>query len=440
MITLSQTEVNGMLKRVYNDLDNEIFPVLTVLFAQIEKATSKMHNINWGGDGAYFPITAGQPTGAVASDSGYLPEDAKALEVQGKEVARRIYVRRDIDNFVVTATKDPRAAFKPILRKVAREVVSALRLLMQEVLHADGNAIKALVTTGHASTPVVQHPMGITGAGRGGLALAPGMYVQFQPSGGGAARVVMGGPGNNTVKIATITHAGDAATLTFADGATVAGMLATDEVIAATLYDNSRGFNPNGMTKILNRGGSYATLHNQTPATAGLERWNSTRMAAGTDTATLSPIESDIWELIARVYGRSGFNAFETPDEFILVGTPGMEKALAESLIGQRTFPTTDRLKGGFKALEICGLPFIKDSWCPAGTIYLIHLPSLFRIDAAEFGLITIGSDAGTRFVANRDAQQLPYRWYGNFGTNNRAAHGMITGYTDTNRYDHTIA
>jgi hypothetical protein len=41
------------------------------------------------------------------------------------------------------------------------------------------------------------------------------------------------------------------------------------------------------------------------------------------------------------------------------------------------------------------------------------------------------------RWLANRDAFETTYGWYGNIATLARNAHGTITGYTDTFRATH---
>lgn len=93
------------------------------------------------------------------------------------------------------------------------------------------------------------------------------------------------------------------------------------------------------------------------------------------------------------------------------------------------------KIKGGFSAVNICGLPLVTDIWCPAGTVYLVHLPSLVWVDAKDWGQVEFNGAGAWRWVTGRDAFEINFGAYIQFGTTQRNAMGSITGFTDTNRY-----
>ena len=148
-------------------------------------------------------------------------------------------------------------------------------------------------------------------------------------------------------------------------------------IVKATASDTSFNSAMNGLISITNRGGSYASLHNISASSYPI--WDATRMVAGTDTPDANqPTESDIWDLIQKIAGRSGKDAMVRPKDFLLMTTPGLAKKLMESMVGQRRFTAGEfatTIKGGYKALEVCGIPMIQDYYVPAGTIYLLHIP-----------------------------------------------------------------
>lgn len=452
-IDLDDSEIVGMLRRVYNAFENRIFPEVTPLLAQIDKATPKSRfKIKWGGANAYFPVTIGQPGGLYSSPDGSLPPSSAALERQCNENVKRLYVRRQVDGLAIVGTQSKEASFRPLAEKIVSEATIASRLGMQRQSHGDSRGIIDIVVTTGTSTCVVSKPYGITGAGQGGLTLEPGQtYQVLDPAGAGTPRTVTGGPGNNRITLASYTESGDNATMSFASGQTIAGMVAGDYVVLATANSTSYSSTAddttsqageiNGLTNILNRGFSatFKSLHALSTATAGNELWDAIRMEAGTDTPTTNPTEDDIYKLCVKLIGRTGMNPMENPSEWLLLTTPGLVQALAQSLVGQRVLANEVELKGGYKGVRIAGLPAISDYWCPAGTIYLLHLPSLFKINAKDFGYVVRNGAGPWRWIDGYDAYETSWGMYVNMGTVNRTAHGMITGYTDTLRATHVV-
>ena len=238
------------------------------------------------------------------------------------------------------------------------------------------------------------------------------------------------------VTITAITNSGDQATVTLSGAVT--SMAAGDAVVAATDSDTSFGAYPNGLTNIVNRGAAYNSFEGI--SAASFPRWDATRFTAGTDTDDASqPNEMDVWKMATVIAGKSGKDAKLHPDEFLMLSTPGVERRLAESFLGERRWDADANvtLKGGFRAIQIMGLRLISDYWCPVGTLYVAHLPSLSWVDRQDWVKISYEGAGPWRWIVGRDAYEFSLGSYWNFGCLQRNSHGIITGYTDPDRYTH---
>ena len=429
---ISDAELTGLLKNVYSQFREKVQNLVTPLLAQLEKGRAGgPRNMRWGGNNVYFDVVTGRPAGATFSPNGYFPPDTTAQEVQANVGVVRAYTTRQIDGLAFVGTQSKDAAFTTIAKKTMEEIKDASSLLMQQALHNKADGVVALVGSVSSTTEiVVSSPYGVANAGQGGLLLSVGDYIAVLDS--SSANAVLG-----RAQISGISNSGDNATITLS--AAISGMAAADKIVKATASDTSFNNAMNGLINVTNRGGSYGSLHGIDAATYGI--WDSTRMVAGTDTPDADqPTESDIWDLIQRIKGRSGKDAMMKPKEFLLMTTPGISKKLMESLVGQRRFTANEfstTIKGGYRALEVAGIPLVEDYYVPAGTIYLLHIPSLSWVDAKDWGFVEFEGAGPWRWLQGRDAFETTYGWYGNLACLARNAHGSITGYTDTARYTH---
>lgn len=430
-LLITDTDISGVLKNVYAKFRVSSFPIATPLLAQVKKgAPGGPERMKWGGNGVYWDVKLTRPVGMVSSTAGYFGNTAAVVEKQASLGIRRMYVTRHIDALADAGTSSKDAAYVGIARKVLDEALDASILGQQENLHSNGLFVKAIVGTVTDTTHIiVSGPYGLASSGRGGLLLDQDMYIAVVDSTGATER------GKATITAAVQSSTTDNCTLTLS--AAISGMTATDLVVAATASDNSYNKGTNGLINITNRGGSYNSFEGIDAGTYA--RWDAIRMVAGTDTADAGqPSEMDVWELIQRVAGKSGKNAQVKPNEFLLVTTPGLVKKLGESFLGQRRWDMgMKKLEGGFGALEVCGLDLVPDMWCPAGTLYLLHKPSLTWIDLMDWQKLVFEGSGPWRFISGRDAYEVTYGAYWNFGALQRNSHGIITGYTDTSRYDH---
>lgn len=429
---ITDAELTGLLKNVYSQFREKVQNLVTPLLAQLEKGRSGgPRNMRWGGNNVFFDVVTGRPAGATFSASGYFPPDTTATEVQANVGIVRAYTTRQVDGLAFVGTQSKDAAFTTIASKTMEEIKDASMLLMQQALHNKADGVVALIGTVTSTTVIiVSSPYGIASSGQGSLLLSVGDYIAVLDT--SASDAVLG-----RAAITAITNSGDNATLTI--GTAIASMAATDKIVKATASDTSFNGAMNGLISITNRGNGYASLHNISNATYSI--WDATRMVAGTDTPDATqPTESDIWDLIQKIAGRSGKDANVKPKDFLLMTTPGLAKKLMESMVAQRRFTAGEfgtTIKGGYKAIEICGIPCVTDYYVPAGTIYLLHIPSLSWVDAKDWGFVEFEGAGPWRWLSGRDAFETTYGWYGNLACLARNAHGSITGYTDTARYSH---
>jgi hypothetical protein len=433
-VVISDTELTGLLKNIYSQYRMKVQNLVTPLLAQLQKAKAGgPRNLRWGGNNVFFDVVVGRPAGAIFSPGGYFPADTTATERQANVGVCRAYTTRQIDGLAFTGTTSKEAAFTTIAKKTMEEIRDASSQLMQQALHNKANGIVALIGTASSTTSIiVSSPYGVSGAGQGSLLLTVGDSIAVLDATDSFVTVL------GRAQITAISNSGDNATLTL--GTAIVGMAAADAIVKASPSDTSFNNSMNGLISITNRGGSYNSLHNIDAATWAI--WDAVRMVAGTDTPTLSPTEDDIWDLIQMISARSGKDASVRPQDFLLLTTPGVSKALMQSLMAQRRFTageTATTIKGGYKAVEICGIACVTDPYVPAGTIYLIHLPSLAMVDAKDWGYVEFEGAGPWRWLSGRDAFETTYGFYGNLACLQRNAHGSITGYTDTKRYTHVV-
>jgi hypothetical protein len=183
---ISDSDLSGLLKNLYNNYREKVQNLVTPLFSQIQKAKSGgPRNLRWGGNGAYWDVVIGRPAGGTVSSAGYFPPDTFAVEKQANTGVARAYVTRQIDGLAFLGTKSKEAAFATIAEKTMSEIRDASSLLMQGALQGGGQGVLATIgTVTDSVTIIVSNPYGVTGAGQGSLLISVGDYVAFRNSTG----------------------------------------------------------------------------------------------------------------------------------------------------------------------------------------------------------------------------------------------------------------
>jgi hypothetical protein len=434
-VMISDTELAGNLKNVYSAYRQELYPLSTPTFAQIKKeGRGGPKNLKWGGNGVYFDLVANRAGGWSSSTAGNLPDNHQVTEKQGFVGIKRIYITKAIDGLTEFGTDSKQAAFVSIGDRVMNELEQASSLAMEEILNGDALGIVAVIGTATDDThSTVSKPYGYLNSGaattgQGGLWLTEGEVYAVRSSNGVTLR--------GRAKVLTITNTGDNAAIVWGTGLT--GTQAGDIIVRCTPSDDSYNDYPNGLGNILNRGGGYASLHNQTPT--NIARWNTTRLVAGTDTGDPNQInEMDLWFLAARVGASCGLDPEVVKDQYFFHGTKGLEQQLIQNGIAQRTRVVeggkTMKINGDYTVTSFSGVPYITSSYSPCGEVKMVHIPSLFWVDRADFVPVTFDGLGDARWIDGKDAFSLHWKCYMNVGTIRRNAHGMIWGFTDNSRF-----
>lgn len=414
------------------DIRQELVPVITPLVASMQKIGPQGGSrAQWGGNNLYFDVVTQTEVNWSASVTGQLPYSTDAQEVQGNVGIARFYVTRQFDNLAIIGTQSKAAAFVSLREKITRAFATTLQLGMEEFLNGNSTGVKAVIVTAATTVSIVVNaPYGVSGAGQGGLWLKPNMYIAVYDATGvtnrGSAKI--SAVGN------VLTTSTGVCTVTLATG--ISNMAATDILVAANLSGDALNAYSNGLINLTNRGGAYTTLHAISAATYG--NWDALKYTAGTQVGTTAQ-EMDIWDLAIKLFAQSGFNATMNPKDYMIVTTFGIGKQLIQSVLGQRTMPTTPGgkigLPGGYEVESILGIPLVMDPYCPLGTCYLLHLPSLNWVDAMDWSPVQYENSGAVRFVDGADAFNTSYKQYFNVMTRQRGALASITGYTDSTAY-----
>lgn len=437
---ITDANLAGDLKNLYEDIRQDLVPIVTPLLSAIKKSTpggARLGNVQWGGNNMYFDVVTQPEVNWSWSSTGQLPYSTQAQEVQGNVGIARFYITRAFDRLPIVGTQTKEMAFISLREKITRAFAQGYQLGMEEALHGNATGVKAIVITAATTVSiVVQSPYGVSGAGQGGLWLKPGMYITDYDATGVTA--------NGTAQISAVgnvlTSATGVCTLTLATG--ISSMAATDLVVQANQSGSALNSQCNGLINITNRSSGYTTLHALSAATYG--RWDALKYTAGTNTPTTTCQEMDIWQLATQLYALSGFSATMNASDYIIVTTFGIGKQLIQSILSQRMMPVSGdqkiRLPNGYECETILGIPLIMDPYCPLGTLYLLHIPSLFWVDALDWSPVQYENSGTVRFVSGQDAYEISMSQYMNVGTKQRNANASIISYSDTTAYNWNVA
>ena len=435
---ITDTNLAGDLRNLYEDIRQELVPIITPLFSALKKrGPGGLGSATWGGNNLYFDVVTQTEVNWGWSTTGQLPYSTQAQEVQANVGIARFYLTRAFDRLPMVGTQEKDMAFISLRQKITKAFATGYQLGLQEALQGNATGVKAVVITAATTVSiVVQSPYGVSGAGPGGLWIKPGMYVAVYDSTG----VTL----NGTAQVGTVgnvlTSATGVCTLTLTTG--ISNMAATDIVVGANQSGSALNSQCNGLINITNRAGGYNTLH--AISAASQSKWDATKFTAGTSTPSTTANEMDLWTLAKTLFTQSGFDATSSPKDYLVVTTFGIGRQLIQSVLAQRTQPLSGeqkvRLPSGYMADQILGMPMIMDPFCPLGTVYLIHLPSLFWVDALDWAPVQYENSGAVRFVTGQDAFEISMSAYLNVATKQRNAHGSIIGYTDTTAFTWTSA
>jgi hypothetical protein len=409
-----------VMQNVYLPIRKKIFPINTVLAAQARKLGPE--HVNYGGNDLFFDVKTGRRGSFTSSAIGALPQGAVAPEKQGRLSVARTYAKAQVDGL---AMKIKKGMYISTAKKVTEDIMDQWEIEQERILQGDSLGIRAVVTSGVASTSqTVDDPYGITDAGPGSLHLVVGDVVAFLSSDGATLR------GKRT--ITAISLSGDIATLTVDSSVTTT---TGDIVVACTpaavdSNDTSFGAEPHGIKSIVDVEAAFATFEGLNDA-----RWAAAALTSSTVDETV------IMRLLNTIRARSGVDWRKSPKNMLLLTTTGIWQSYGESLLGLRRFSApVMELKGGFQGVQVGNATLVDDPWAPRGRLYAIYGPETVFVDLQDFGELSIEDAPTWQRSANFDRWEAVFGAYWNYGTTMRNAHGVISGITDTVNYSPVYA
>jgi hypothetical protein len=410
-----------LLKDVYLPFRKKLFPMLTPLLAQVNKAGPE--RVQYAGNDLHFAVKVGRRGGVISSAAGYFPVSKIAQEKQGRLSIARTYAQSAVDGLALKTTASKKGAYISLANKITEDVMEQWKFEQQRVLHGNSLGVRAAFqadpTT--STTWVVDSAYGISGAGPGNLWLEVGDDIAAVD----ASDFTM----HKKAQITAISLSGDNATLTVDTAAggseDVNDYIVTAPPAATHASDTSFGAEPHGIMSIVDVEANFATF----------EGINDARWLAYKTTSSVAD-ELVVMQALNMIRNRSGEDWRADPSEMLLLTTTGIWQAYGESLLGLRRFNAPImKLKGGFTGVGVGGATLIDDPWCPRGRIYAIHTPSLLWVDLMDWGELGYNDSPQWLPSTTQDKYTATFGTYWNFGTTKRNAHGVISSITDATNY-----
>lgn len=116
-------------------------------------------------------------------------------------------------------------------------------------------------------------------------------------------------------------------------------------------------------------------------------------------------------------------------DVSAMISTPGMQRALFNLLQSQVRYTEPLNLKGGFKAIEYMGQPFIADRQAPFGKVFFLDERYLNIIDAGDWDWLNEDGNI-LKWVVGYDAWEAVLARYMNLAAKRRNTQLLLYGVT----------
>jgi hypothetical protein len=220
-----------------------------------------------------------------------------------------------------------------------------------------------------------------------------------------------------TVDSIRITDVDKVSNVVFLATSLGAALVTTDVVVKENIRDSAPGDGKEmmGLRGIVDDGTDLTTFQNIDSSANRL--WRARRIAAGSANLT-----SDLLQrLLDDVMVLSG----DEPD-LILMHQRQRRKYL-DIVVPQKRYQDGS-MDAGFSKLSFNGKDLVLDVDCQTDTVYAIAKKYVRKFELGALGMGRHeGSDTFLRQI-NADSFQAYWRWYCNFGTSKRNAHGKISG------------
>jgi hypothetical protein len=350
-----------------------------------------------------FPVQFGVGEGQGSrGENEPLPDEGFGEYDQAMGVVRFQYGSMYVTGPSIEATEGGRATFASALKQSLKDVRDGFKLDTQRQAWGDGTGTIGLVgaaVTASVTVPVTS-PYGysyvtaqLTGSQKVRL-FRRNMKVHFVTA--GLIRTVKGVNPNGTITLDTA--------VTLVQGDRIVRGDATDRT--------SNGKEIEGIGKAVSDTGTYLQI-----SRTGLPEWQGNLTDIGTEYLTE--------DIIQAVFDQAEINGTDEPD--LMVSEHLVRRLYVKLLTGDKRFVNTLSLRGGFKALDFNGQPWVVDKHCPAQRLYYMRLA-----DWTWFTMKNIGwlNRDGTilKWVENRDAYRAVLAAYRNLACKKPANQSVLFG------------
>lgn len=412
-------DFSEVLKTVYLPIRRKAFPMMTPLLANARAIGPE--EVDYGGHDLVFDVKLGRRGGFISSAAGFLPHAKSSREKQGRLSIARTYATSSIDGLALKATERDEDSFISAAAKITEDAQEQWELEQNRILHGDSLGIRAVIGTVTSTTEIVAaDPYGIQGAGPGNLHLVEKDDVAVLSPDGQTLR--------GKTQIRSVDLDGDNAT--FILNTAVSGMQAGDVVVTAVpdsvdSEDTSFGAEPYGIKAFVDVEDNFETFQSIKD-----RRWQAQKMQSSFIDETV------LMRLLNTIRSRGGVDWRSDPTAMLLLTTTGIWQTYGESLLGLRRYDApTMTINGGFTATQVAGAALVDDPWAPRGRLYAIHGPDTVFIDLMAWGEMRYQDAPSWQRARNRDAWEVGFASYWNYGLTMRSTHGVIHGIPDTVNY-----
>lgn len=362
--------------------------------------------------------------GAMGTD-GNLPDHQYADPANWQITPARCYIRRAVDNFTQARGQQGPGAYEDFLGRVFDQQWEAYRRFVIRTTIGDSDGTVCLFDTRSSSTVfTVKDGYGHTGTSPL-MHLEAGMVIAWIDADSSNA---VGGAGI----ISSIDYSADQVTMTSGSNWESNGTPATnDPIVTATTNDTTADYfasswtrDPNGLMDIIDPDADATTVFNISQST--YPRWKPFREAS----SAFDHIElTEHWQKLEAKSTQPVTNQTHA-----CVASPAVMAELARTLTGfQQQANLGQTFEGGYQAVRIAGMDFIKDTWQLHDVVYTVCREDIFNADLD--GQADYFAEDGSQFsrLADYDGREWYVKHYFNRWSDRRNRHGALTGITLSN-------
>lgn len=397
MAGLNLTTASEALKDDYQPTIREQLNQNIFLLTQIESTSKDVE-----GTAAVIDLHVGRNSGVGArSESGTLPTAGAQAYKQERVGLHYQYGRIQLSGPVIKAMKSDKGSFTRALDSEVKGVTRDLKNDVNRQLYGTSNGVIATCGTTTTSTTVV---LATTTPASALRQLQDSMVVDI----------------GTVASPFTITQATPISAVNFTNKTITIGA-SVSTTSANFIFRSGAGGTGVELTGLQTIVDSTGSLFNVDPATYSV--WSSYEVN------TVGSISDTVFQTaLDNIHIASG----EDVDLFLT--TYGVVRAYEATLTAQKRFTNTIDLKGGFSAISVAsgrGDTALKaDHACPDGTAFGLNWSHLVEHQASDWEWMDSDGAVLSR-VANTDAYEATLFKYNELTTDQRNAHGKLTGITE---------